>query len=64
MRFSAASLLALAASAVATSTITEVVTTYETYCPEATSFVSGSSTIHVTTVRSDKPIDSLEFVLT
>ncbi|CRG90456.1 hypothetical protein PISL3812_07500 [Talaromyces islandicus] len=49
MRFSAASLLALAAGAVATSTITEVVTTYETYCPEATSFVSGSSTIHVTT---------------
>ncbi|QKX59029.1 uncharacterized protein TRUGW13939_06158 [Talaromyces rugulosus] len=49
MRFTAASVLALAAGAFATSTITEVVTTYETYCPEATSFVAGSSTVHVTT---------------
>ncbi|KAH8695943.1 hypothetical protein BGW36DRAFT_379924 [Talaromyces proteolyticus] len=51
MRFTAA-VLAFAAGACATSAssaITEVVTTFETYCPEATSFVAGGSTVHVTT---------------
>lgn len=55
MRFTAASIVAFAAGALATASssapwaVTEVVTSYETYCPEATSFVAGSSTVHVTT---------------
>jgi hypothetical protein len=56
MRFTAASVLALAAGALAGSSsavpsvVTEVVTSFETYCPEATTFVAGSSTVRVTTV--------------
>uniref|UniRef100_A0A093V4N8 Clock-controlled protein 6 n=1 Tax=Talaromyces marneffei PM1 TaxID=1077442 RepID=A0A093V4N8_TALMA len=53
MRFTAAAIVAFAAGALASasssaSVITEVITSYETYCPEATSFVAGSSTVHVT----------------
>jgi hypothetical protein len=55
MRFSIAAIAALAAGAFASSSAapsytTEVVTSYETYCPEATSFVHGSSTYSVTKV--------------
>lgn len=56
MRFTVASIIAFAAGALASasssavpSVVTEVVTSYETYCPEATSFVAGGSTVHVTT---------------
>ncbi|KAL1979558.1 hypothetical protein VTN96DRAFT_5571 [Rasamsonia emersonii] len=59
MRFSVAAIAALASgasaavaaggsSSAAPSVTTEVVTSYETYCPEATSFVHGSSTYSVT----------------
>lgn len=55
MRFTAASVVAFAAGALASasssaSVITEVITSYETYCPEATTFVAGSSTVSVTAV--------------
>lgn len=61
MRFSVAAIAALASGATAAvaaggsssavpSVTTEVVTSYETYCPEATSFVHGSSTYSVTKV--------------
>ncbi|KUL89999.1 hypothetical protein ZTR_02790 [Talaromyces verruculosus] len=55
MRFTAASIVAFAAGALASASssasvpvVTEVVTSYETYCPEATTFVAGSSTVAVT----------------
>ncbi|KAF5016319.1 hypothetical protein F66182_12034 [Fusarium sp. NRRL 66182] len=53
MRFTAASIVAFAAGALASASssapvITEVITSYETYCPEATTFVAGSSTVSVT----------------
>lgn len=57
MRFTAASIVAFAAGALASASssasvpvVTEVVTSYETYCPEATTFVAGSSTVSVTAV--------------
>lgn len=53
MRFSfAAAVAALAAGAVASDAITETVTAYTTYCPEATTIVHGSSTYSVSTVRN------------
>lgn len=48
MRFSIAALTALAAGAAA-SVITETVTHYTTYCPEATSVVHGSHTYSIST---------------
>lgn len=65
MRFSVAAIAALASgasaavaaggsSSAAPSVTTEVVTSYETYCPEATSFVHGSSTYSVTKVWQKK----------
>ncbi|RAO71202.1 uncharacterized protein BHQ10_007214 [Talaromyces amestolkiae] len=53
MRFTAASIVAFAAGALASASssvpvVTEVITSYETYCPEATTFVAGSSTVSVT----------------
>lgn len=52
MRFSfAAAVAALAAGAVASDAVTETLTTYTTYCPEATSIVHGGSTYSMSTVR-------------
>jgi hypothetical protein len=51
MRFSIATALTLAAGAFA-GVVTETVTDYTTYCPEATSIVHGGSTYSVSTVRS------------
>lgn len=50
MRFSIAALTALAAGAVAVNVTTEVVTHYETYCPEATTLIHGTETYPVTAV--------------
>lgn len=53
MRFSfAAAIAALAAGAVASDAVTETVTAYTTYCPEATTIVHGSSTYSISTVRN------------
>jgi len=53
MRFSIATVIALAAGAFATSAApsytTEVLTSYETYCPEATSIVHSDTTYVVST---------------
>ena len=51
MRFSIAA-LAFAAGAVASDVLTETVTAYTTYCPEATSIVHGGTTYSISTVRS------------
>lgn len=51
MRFSITAALALAAGAVATDAITETVTQYTTYCPEATSIVHSGTTYSISTVR-------------
>jgi hypothetical protein len=53
MRFSfAAVVAALAAGVVATDAVTETLTAYTTYCPEATSIVHGGSTYSISTVRA------------
>lgn len=50
MRFSfAAALSALAATAVASDVVTETVTQYTTYCPEATSIVHSGHTYSIST---------------
>ncbi|KAJ5368824.1 uncharacterized protein N7496_008584 [Penicillium cataractarum] len=50
MRFSfAAVVAALAAGVVASDAVTETVTAYTTYCPEATSIVHGGSTYSIST---------------
>ncbi|GLI81658.1 hypothetical protein PoHVEF18_010044 [Penicillium ochrochloron] len=50
MRFSfAAVVAALAAGVVATDAVTETLTAYTTYCPEATSIVHGGSTYSIST---------------
>ena len=51
MRFSIATALTLAAGAFA-GVVTETVTDYTTYCPEATSIVHGGSTYSVSTPGS------------
>lgn len=48
MRFSIATALTLAAGACA-NVVTETVTQYTTYCPEATSIVHGSHTYSIST---------------
>lgn len=50
MRFSIATAVTLAAGAFA-GVVTETVTDYTTFCPEATSIVHGGSTYSVSTVR-------------
>ncbi|KAJ5438340.1 uncharacterized protein N7458_009338 [Penicillium daleae] len=56
MRFSfAAAVAALAAGAVASDAVTETLTSYTTYCPEATSIVHGGSTYSISTVRVSPP---------
>jgi hypothetical protein len=53
MRFSfAAAVAALAAGVVASDAVTETVTAYTTFCPEATTIVHGSSTYSISTVRN------------
>ncbi|KAJ5707244.1 hypothetical protein N7488_007045 [Penicillium malachiteum] len=49
MRFSIAAVLALASSAFAVEAVTETVTMYTTYCPEATSIVHGGTTYSIST---------------
>ncbi|KAJ5668861.1 hypothetical protein N7462_009931 [Penicillium macrosclerotiorum] len=49
MRFSIAAIAALAAGVVASDVVTETVTHYTTYCPEATSIVHGGSTYSIST---------------
>ncbi|KAJ6015011.1 hypothetical protein N7540_009602 [Penicillium herquei] len=49
MRFSIAAVLALASSAFAVEAVTETVTMYTTYCPEATSLVHGGTTYSIST---------------
>jgi hypothetical protein len=49
MRFSIAALAACAAGAMA-GVVTETVTAYTTYCPQATSVVHGSHTYSISTV--------------
>ncbi|KAJ5527950.1 hypothetical protein N7451_004467 [Penicillium sp. IBT 35674x] len=49
MRFSITSLLALAAGATAIEAVTETVTMYTTYCPEATSIVHSGTTYSIST---------------
>ncbi|KAJ5637318.1 hypothetical protein N7490_007197 [Penicillium lividum] len=49
MRFSITAVLALATAAIATEAITETVTMYTTYCPEATSIVHSGTTYSIST---------------
>jgi len=49
MRFSITSLLALAVGATAIEAVTETVTMYTTYCPEATSIVHSGTTYSIST---------------
>ncbi|KAJ5946770.1 hypothetical protein N7454_003609 [Penicillium verhagenii] len=49
MRFSITAVLALAAGAIATEAVTETVTKYTTYCPEATSIVHSGTTYSIST---------------
>lgn len=56
MRFSITSILALAAGATAIEAVTETVTMYTTYCPEATSIVHSGTTYSISTVSCTRII--------
>lgn len=63
MRFSIAA-LALGAAGAMAGVVTETLTEYTTYCPEATSIVHGSKTYSISTVCLLDPSQSATPILT